>query len=201
MCTGSCEAELAASAECMGTCKGECTVTNPEAGCKGAVRASCKAKGEAMVMCSGRCDGEIEPPMASAECEASVKAEAKMNVQCTPPRLAIDYELKAAAGAELEAQAKVVAAVENLKVRLPSLLAKIKRASLVVDAGAELSGSAEAAINSAVMVAGDGDVRVFFGLKCAVGQIGAVGTAVADASTTLQGSLTAAGKLTAGLGL
>jgi hypothetical protein len=201
MCTGHCEAEVAAAAKCDGTCNGECTVTNPKAGCEGGIRATCEAKADAMVMCSGRCDGEVTPPKASAECDASVKAEAKMNVQCTPPRLAINYELKAAAMADVEARARFEAAVDNLKVRLPSLLAKIKRASLVVDAGADLSGSAQTALDAAVKAGGSGNARVFFGLKCALGQVKAVGDAVTGGTKKLQGSLTAAAKLTGAVGL
>lgn len=201
MCQGSCEAEVAAGAKCDGTCKGECTVTNPAAGCEGGIRATCAAKANAMVMCGGSCEGEIEPPMASAECQASVKAEAKINVQCTPPRLAINFKLRVGAGVDVMAQARFMASIENLKVRLPSLLAKIKRANLVVDAGAGLSGSAKGAIEGAVSVAGDGNAAVFFGLKCAVGQVGAVGTIVTDATTKLKASLTASAKLTSGLGV
>ena len=201
MCTGSCEAEVAVEAKCEGTCKGECTVTKPSGGCEGGIRAECKAKADAMVKCEGRCDGDITPPKASAECEASVKAEAKMNVQCTPPRLAIDYKLKAAAGAELMAQARFVAAVENLKVRLPSLLAKIKRAEAVIDAGAELTGAADGAINGAIKAAGSANARVAIGLGCALKAVPEVGKAVTAATTELQGSLSASAKLTAGLGL
>ena len=84
-CNCACEA---AEATCEGSCKGECTVTNPEAGCEGGIRAECEAQAGAMVMCDGRCEGNVEPPSVSAECEASVKAEAKMNVECSPPRLA-----------------------------------------------------------------------------------------------------------------
>ncbi|HMI93069.1 MAG TPA: hypothetical protein VK509_16980, partial [Polyangiales bacterium] len=187
--------------KCMGTCKGECTVTKPSGGCEGGIRASCEAKANAMVMCDGRCDGDITPPKAKVECEASVKAEAKMNVQCTPPRLAINYKLKAAAGAEVEARARFEAAIGNLRVRLPALLAKIKRASVVVDAGAELTGSAKGAIEGAASAAGTANARVAIGLACAVKQVGAAGTAVTGAATKLQASLTAAGSLTAGLGV
>ena len=201
MCMGTCEVELAVEATCDGECKGECTVTKPSGGCEGGIRASCEGMANASVMCDGRCDGEITPPKAKAECEASVKAEAKMNVQCTPPRLAVSYELKAAAGAELEAQARFTAALENLKVRLPALLAKIKRAGLVVEAGAALSGSAKAAIEGAASAAGSANARVAIGLACAVKQVGAVGTAVTGGTTKLQGSLSAAAKVTGALGL
>jgi hypothetical protein len=201
MCQGTCEVEISGGATCEGECKGECTVTNPEAGCEGGIRAECEAQANAMVDCEGRCDGEVTPPMVSAECEASVKADAKMNVECTPPRLAINYRLQAAAGAELDAQLKFVAAVENLKVRLPALLVAIKRANLALEAGADLGASAQSAIDGAVTAAGMGNARIFFGLKCALGQIDAVGTVVSESSTKLQSSLTASAELTSALGL
>jgi len=205
MCEGSCETEVAGEATCEGTCKGECTVTNPEAGCEGGIRAECEGKANAMVMCEGRCEGEVTPPMASVECDASVKAEAKMNVECTPPRVAINYKLKAVAGAELEAQARFVAAVENLKVRLPALLASIKRAELVAEAGAGLSGSAVAAIDAGKTAAADlvasGNLRVAFGLACAVQTAAAVPGIITESTGELTGQINASASVLAGLGM
>jgi hypothetical protein len=203
MCMGSCEAELAAEAKCEGTCKGECTVTKPSGGCEGGIRASCEAKADAMVMCEGRCDGEVTPPMVKAECEASVKAEAKMNVECTPPRLSVDYQLKA--GVDAMAQAKFVAGVENLKVRLPALLASVKGAGLVVDAGAELvadaSGQISAVAKDAVKIAVDGDLRAGFGLICAAGEAKNIGTTLEGSSKKLKDSVSAAASITGAVGL
>jgi hypothetical protein len=158
-----------------------------------------------MVMCEGRCDGEVTPPSASVECDASVKAEAKMNVECTPPRVAINYELKAAVGAELEAQVRFVAAVENLKVRLPALLASIKRAELIADAGAGLSADAVAAIEGGVEAAGDlggeANLRVAFGLVCAVQTAAAVPGIITSATGDLTAQLDASASLLTGLGM
>ena len=71
----------------------------------------------------------------------------------------------------------------------------------MVDAGADLSGSAQTALDAAVKAGGSGNARVFFGLKCALGQVKAVGDAVTGGTTKLQGSLTAAAKLTGAVGL
>jgi len=200
---GSCEVELAAEAECTGECRGECTFTPPDGNCEGGIRAECEAEANAMVECEGRCDGNIEPPMAKAECQASAKAEAKLNVECTPPRVAITYEFQA--DVDAEAQARFTAAVKNLEVRLPALLAAIERAKLVVEAGAGLSadagGAVESAVDTSARAAGEGDLRVFFGVRCAVGELEAVGGAIGGASQRLSGSIAAAGELTGALGM
>ena len=201
-CMGSCETELGIAASCSGTCRGECVVTEPEGGCEGAVSASCEATGSAMVDCQGRCEGNFEPPEASVECEASAKAEASLNVECTPPRVVIDYELKAVAGAELEAQARFQAAVSNLEVRLPALLASIEKGSVVADAGLDLTSDATGAVRGALSdLSADGNLRVQFGLVCAVQELGAVQTAIADSSSALTGSLGVAAEIKAGLGI
>ena len=202
-CMGSCETELALAASCSGSCKGECVVQEPEGGCEGAVRASCEAMGSAMVDCQGRCEGEFEPPEAKAECEASAKAEASLNVECTPPRLAISYELKAVAGAELEAQARFEAAVKNLEVRLPALLASIRRAEVVGDAGTGLIDSAGTAVSGAVEAAitADADIHVAVGLGCAVKELENVGGVINSAAGTLDSSVSAALDIKGALGV
>jgi hypothetical protein len=198
MCMGSCEAALMAEASCSGTCSGECTITPPNGMCTGAIRAHCDAKANAMVDCKGRCDGSVTPPSASAECNASAKAEAKLNVECTPPRLAIAYSLKA--GVDATAQAKFVAGIKNLQVRLPALLAAVAKANSVVDAGKGLTADGKAAItagiSSAAKAAGSGDLKLIFGLKCAAGELGNVAGEIKGSSDRLAASLKAAGDFT-----
>jgi hypothetical protein len=201
MCTGSCEAELAAKAECKGECRGECTLTDPAGGCKGAVHATCRGKAMASVMCDGKCDSEIVPPMAKAECQASAKAEAKINVQCTPPRLALTYKLKA--GVDAMAQAKFEAALKTLaSIRLPALLAEIKRGNSVGDAGASLIASAGGAVTAAFTDrSADAklSVKSKFGLVCAGKELPKVGAVINKSTTDLTAQLKAAGDLTTAL--
>jgi hypothetical protein len=169
--------------------------------CEASAKAECSATGEAMVMCSGRCEGSIEPPSAKAECQASAKAEASLNVECTPPRVAAKFALKA--GLDVEAQAKFEAAVKNLvELRLPRILASVKKAELVVDAGAELTASASGAVKGAVMgLSGENpNLRVFFGVKCALGELNAVGAAIGGASARLEGNISAVAELTGAVG-
>jgi hypothetical protein len=204
MCMGSCKTELAASAECKGKCSGECKLTNPpKAMCEGAIKAECKAHANAMVECKGHCDGKFEPPSAKADCQASAKADAKLNVECTPPRVAIKYSLKA--GVDADVQAKFVAAVKNLEVRLPALLASIKKASLVAEAGeglaADASGAVKGAVDGAVDAAAEGNLRVVMGLQCAAKELPKVGDTLSDASDRLSGDLSDSAKVTGALGM
>jgi hypothetical protein len=203
MCMGSCKAAVEASGTCMGKCEGSCTSKPGGAKCDASAHASCKAMANAMAECKGHCDGDIEPPMAKAECQASAKAEAKVNVECTPPRVSIDYSLKASLSAD--ASAKFTAALKNLEVRLPALLASIKKASLVADAGAGLADDASGTVKGAVMSASDaaaqGNLRVLFGLKCAVGQLDDVGMVIDDATARLSDDVTASAKFTGALGM
>jgi hypothetical protein len=200
-CGGSCEVEMKAGAMCEGTCRGECTATNPSGGCEGSARASCKAKGDASVMCEGSCDGEVTPPSASVECEASAKAEASLNVECSPPRVEIQFELMA--DADVEAQAEFTAKLKVLEARLPKILASLKRANLVLDAGEGLAVDGVAAVEASIEGAGEaaaaGNFRVLFGLNCAVGELAKVGPAVEDSIASLSGSVSAAAEITAAL--
>ncbi|HEX7481487.1 MAG TPA: hypothetical protein VF331_27030 [Polyangiales bacterium] len=203
MCTGSCKTEFAAEAMCSGTCEGECTVTKASGGCEGGIKASCEAKANATVMCDGKCEGTFDPPKAKAECEASAKADAQVNVQCTPPRVAISYQLKVVTGAQLTAQAQFVAGLKNLQVRLPGLLASLKRASSVSDAGAGLAAAGKAAVTVSVKATAAGKVSVkdAIGLACAVTQLGDVETAISGAAGTLAASLTESAKFTSAFGV
>jgi hypothetical protein len=188
MCMGSCEAKLEASAECKGTCRGECTVTNPTGGCMGAARAECHATAKAKVMCEGKCEGEFTPPMAKVECQASAKAEAHLNVQCTPPTLALSYKLKAKAGAELMAQAKFEGALRSLvSVRLPALLQASARATSIATAGEGLRVSAGDAVKASftTLAKADASLKATFGVKCAFDELPRVDTAIKTSTERL----------------
>jgi hypothetical protein len=196
MCMGSCSVQLEAEAKCEGMCTGECTVTNPSAGCEGGIRAECEAKGDAMVMCEGRCDGSVEPPSAKVECQASAKAEASMQVECSPPRVALHYEFKASASAT--AKAEMEAGIRSLEARLPALLASMRKAEFVVDAGADLGASASAAIKEATgAFKADGNLRLQFGALCAVREAGTVAKVITDSGAQLTASAKAATSVTA----
>jgi hypothetical protein len=191
MCQGSCEQTMMAAASCTGSCSGECTISAPNGMCQGAVRAQCDQMGSAMVACKGRCLGQVVPPKAKAECEAHARAQAKLDVECTPPRLVLDYKLKA--DAEAQGQARFVAALENLRVRLPGLLATREQASSVVGAGADLVADAKVALQTGIKTAekavAKGDLRLIFGLTCAAREADHVADAVKDSSDRLANSV------------
>jgi len=86
---------------------------------------------------------------------------------------------------------------------LPALLASIKKANLVVDAGVGLTADAKAAVQTAVKAQADAKptLRVTIGLGCALTQLGDVGAAIEKSSSKLSGSVTASAKLTAALGV
>jgi hypothetical protein len=199
-CTGRCERRLAAKAQCKGTCDGECTVVRSDGSCEGGVRAQCTAMADAMVDCKGRCEGELRPPKAKAECETSAKAEAKINVQCTPPRLAVKYKLRA--DLDATASAQFASAASNLEVRLPALFAATEQASSVAQAQADLVGDGNAAVKGAVQAAlSDSSmlqVKVV-GLGCAIGQLDEVGHAIDQSSARLSANLDVSTKLRAAL--
>jgi len=189
MCMGSCEANV--SAMCKGTCNGSCTATNPSGGCEGAVHASCEAHAGAKIMCDGRCTGSVTPPSAKVECQASAKAEASLNVECSPPRVAITYQFKA--GVDASAQAKFEAGIRSLEAHLPALLASLQQGEFVIDAGAELGEAGVKAATDAVgKIKVDTDFRVLFGLKCALGELGTVKSTLAAAGGRLSASADAA---------
>ncbi len=203
MCMGSCK--LKAGAMCMGSCKGECTAMAPTGGCMASAKASCTAMASASAKCTGKCEGDFEPPMAKAECQASAKADAKVNVQCTPPSVNVSYHLKAVASADVAAQAKFEAGLKTFaSVRLPALLASIKKAGVVVDAGAGLKDAAGVAVKGAVNTyVGDTanlSLKASVGLGCAVTELPKAASSITASTTTLQASLTAATDIATMLG-
>lgn len=199
-CTGRCELKLAAQAQCNGMCDGECTVVRSDASCDGGIRAQCTAMNDAMLECKGRCQGEIEPPKAKAECEVSAKTEAKLNVQCTPPRLAVKYKLKS--NLDAMASAQFVNAASNLEVRLPALFAAIEQASSVTEAQTALIGDGNAAVKGAVNAALSDSSMLkvkLVGLGCALGELDDVGNAIDGPSQRLSANLEVSAKLRAAL--
>jgi hypothetical protein len=200
MCQGACEARIAAKAECTGSCNGECSLPKADGNCEGGIHAHCVAMSNAMVDCGGRCEGEIVPPKGKAECEASAKAEAKLNVQCTPPRLVVKYVLKA--GLDATAEAQFVAAAKNLELRLPALFAAIGEASSVTEAQVELIGDGRTAVKTAIQQAVSDKTMLaarLVGLGCALGELDAVDSAIDKANTRLSVSLDTSTKLQAAL--
>jgi len=203
MCKGSCEAQVAGDAQCMGTCRGECTVTKEaKAGCDGGIRAQC-TKPSGTVKCNTKCDGNFDPPMVDAKCQAKVQADAKLNVQCTPPRVALNYRLKASVTGD--ARFRFENALQSLvTVRLPGLKAALARSAIVGEAGKDIldaaadGGSFKKAVAEAKAKGGI-DVKFLFGLGCAVEQVDDVRNILKSSTDLLSNSLSSAAKIEATL--
>lgn len=129
-CSGVCELE--GRAECQGTCQGTCYVDPGSAQCT----AEAQCAGTCDAECSGSCEGAFEPPRASANCDASAdcqaqaRAQAQANVQCSPPRLEVDFTL--AADLDAEARGAFVARMRELQVRAVAVLQGAARLQALV---------------------------------------------------------------------
>jgi hypothetical protein len=205
-CSANCELTGMAAVDCKGTCNGSCSYKPANAMCTANAKVECELMAEAKAECSGHCDGEFTPPTvdceASASCEASAKAQAKFQAKCTPPSVDIRLETSLAAGAMGRAQLDY--AVADLKVRLPRLLASLKKADLVVDAGTELGASGKGAIMSTVDAIGKGDLDLVATYRvgaCVPSELSASATAITESGEGLASQVTAAAEVSAAIGM
>jgi hypothetical protein len=208
MCKGSCELSGDAALNCQGTCNGSCKATPPSGSCDANAKVSCEFKAEAKAECSGSCDGEFEPPKvdcdASASCEASAKADAKFSAKCEPPSL--DVKVTATGTIDADAQAQLDFALGELKLRLPRLLAALKKADLVVDAGTQLTGDGKAAVDGTIKALSDvkttADISAAVKIgKCVPDQLKASAGVINTSGEKLAAQVAAAGSLTGALGV
>jgi hypothetical protein len=202
MCTGSCEVQLLEPARCTGACRGECTLASVDGRCDGASSAACQAAPSTAVTCTGRCEGELQPFLTRIECEPAALAEAKMSAECTMPRVAIDYELRSDLDAAASARFRL--GMKLLQQRLPFLLTTLARAQQTADAGAGLVRNANGVLRAVIdseTRAERTNLRVLFGLRCALGEAARIPVQVESAGSRLAGSVDAALELTGVLGL
>lgn len=205
-CSGSCKGtcELSAGGTCEGECKGECTYTPPSGECTGGAKASCEASANASVQCSGECKGDVEPPAVKAECEASVKAEADFKAECTPPQIAVSYNLSAdfEANGSVDAKAEFAARIEAFGKAYAKLLAKGAKLELVANAGAGIAAAAQVAITDGLNAVAESDASLVakFQAVCAVGELGAAGDMITSATGKVSASVEAVGSITTAVG-
>lgn len=202
-CNGTCEGEcqgtceMTAKGTCEGQCKGECEYTPPMGSveCEAGATVRCEASAMGSVECKGKCDGEITPPMAKAECQASAKAEAEVNVECTPPQLALEYEFNGSASAEtrLEFEAFLRGFVDSYG----RIVAELERADVVLAAGADIADAAVDALDASFNAAAEGSLKAKVGVGCAFVELDAVPGVITTASQKLEGSISAAASMTA----
>ncbi|MET0389609.1 MAG: hypothetical protein ABW321_26790 [Polyangiales bacterium] len=202
-CKGHCDVQVSAEANCEGTCSGECTLKNPAGGCEGGIRAECRAEANAAISCDTQCDGKFEPPQVKAECQAKVHADAQLKVRCTPPHVAFNYRLRASLQADLEARLRFESALKTLiDVRLPALKVAVAQSDAVAEAGGTLARAAVGAVlntTSEIRDRGGIDIKVAFGMGCAVQQLEYVEPIVDRASRQLNRSVDAAKAVNAAL--
>jgi hypothetical protein len=198
-CTGSCEVELPSAAACDGVCSGECTLASSNGRCDGASSASCEAAQADTVACSGRCVGGVVLARTSAECKAAVEAEAKMNAQCSPPSVTVDYKLRSDLDAETGAQLEF--GMQMLRQRLPLLLMALARAQQTAGAGADLAANASSVVAAARLAGREPGLDVQFRLRCALSEAARIPDELAPASTRLDASVREAMAVTAEVGL
>ena len=192
MCMGECEIQMEAGAMCEGKCGGECTYTPPDGMCEASASAKCEAMGEATVECSGSCEGTVEQPSVSAECEATVEAKAEASMQCFPPELAVEYRLAASVEGDIDAKAQFTAWLEGFKGHLSAIVALRAKGEILVGTVGKLSGAGQAAIDElAGTLSGSADLKVQVGGICAIANLPAAASALADAGGSLGGSVEA----------
>jgi modification target Cys-rich repeat protein len=205
-CSGSCSADcegtckLEAGGECGGRCEGSCTY-DPGMGvmCEANATAKCDVSGMAEASCEGSCEGKVEPPEVSAECKASVEAKAQASVECTPPSLSVEYQF--AGGLDADAQARFKIWLEGFKVRFAGMLAASAKLEIVGEAAVGLVAAAGGAVEGAINgIDVKGDLKAGVGVTCALLELEAVGTALADATAEIQGSVSATVSITGAVG-
>lgn len=166
-CEGTCEAGAAADetgaqadGTCKGVCKGSCSVTKPGVACNGTFEGSCKGECKpptagVKVECDAKCTAEAEPLKCEggsfkggcsvdAKCDANCDASVSAKAECTPPTLAITFS----GSADVNAQAKISAVIDTLKVNLPAIIVVWKaRGQAFVDLVGTISTSASGSIS------------------------------------------------------
>ena len=196
MCQGECD--LGAGGSCGGRCTGSCEWTPPSGSCDASLEARCSASAEANVECKGGCTGKAEPPMVSAECKATVEAKAEASVQCYPPSLTIDYQLKAGVMGDLAVKAEFEAFISNFRTRYAALLAAIKRAEGLVSVSGNLAAAGSAAIQGlAADLQANGDLKASIGAGCAIATLPKAAELLTSAGQNLGAQVSAAGSVTA----
>jgi len=187
-CNGECK--LDAGAQCNGSCsagcKGTCEYTPPMGVmCSGGAEVKCEAKANASVECKGKCEGSFEEPMVKAECK--------------PARVFFKYAV--AGGVDAAAKANFDAQMAIVVDAYGQMLAEVKRADVVIKAGANLSTAASGAVTGAVTeLSAKADLKATIGAGCALGELGKVAGLVTAGTGKLTASVSAVADITTAIG-
>lgn len=203
-CTGNCE--LAVAASCSGSCSGKCVAPMASASCEG------ECRGECDLNCTGGCEGSATPPTVTppdcdaeveANCNASASAQASASLQCTPPRLDIDFDFSGKA----TGQAAFLARLSVLRVEMIGVIQGLFNARILVEGDAEANIPAIQDVLSA-QIEGAADLTVDdfagitpYGAICAAAALLDAAAAVVDAAGELGGTVTASAEVAGSIGI
>jgi len=204
-CTGTCE--LAVAASCSGMCSGKCVAPMAEASCEG------ECRGECDLNCTGSCTGKAEPPSVTApdcdasveaDCKASASAQASASLECTPPRLEIDFAFSSKADAATRAAFSARLAV--LKTEIIGIIKGLVNARILVEGDVDAGiPSIESVLTAQAGVAADlgfDDLAGItpYGAVCAAAALLDLGGEIADTAGELSGTLTASVEVAGSIG-
>ena len=207
MCTGTCEAKASATASCDGNCTGKCIPPMASATCEGECRGECDAK------CTGSCKGSATPPSieggecdadVQANCKASASAQASASLDCTPPRLDIDFDFTGEATAA--AQAAFLAKMSVLKTEMVGVIQGLVNARILVEGDADANIPAiQDVLVGQIDVAGNLTVDDLegitpYGAICVAAALLDAGAAVVDAADELGGTVSASVAVSGSIG-
>lgn len=197
-CKGTCE--MKAGGSCSGKCEGSCEWTPPSGECDAQFEAKCEAKADANIQCKGSCEGKATPPSVSAECQATVEAKANANAQCTPPELDISFQWNAQLAGDVNAQAEFKAWLTGFKAHYAGLLAASAKATILLEAGANLGASGKAAVEGfAGSLKGSADLKASIGAVCALNELPKVAGIITAATNDVTASVSGVAEIGAGL--
>jgi hypothetical protein len=194
-CAGACEGdcqgtcELEAGGDCTGSCEGVCAFDSPDGTCDASMEARCTADAGGTVDCEGRCQGTAKPPSVKAECEAVVQTKADASLNCLPPSLVMNWQWAPGVEGDANAEAEFRAWLVTLEQTTTSAKSKGIKGDILVDGFAAMQESGEMATRSAADAALSGDLKASIGAGCALPELTAAGTLLAQESTTLATTL------------
>ncbi|HEU4534332.1 MAG TPA: hypothetical protein VFS00_09450, partial [Polyangiaceae bacterium] len=187
-CEGTCRARAEAPAiACEGTCEGQCS-------------ASCKAQGQVAAKCSGTCSVEATPLRCKggtlkggctveASCDANCEASVSAKAECRPPELNISAQVKG--NLDVTGQARFDAAIESLRVNLPSIAVAVKAR------GTAFATAIQGSVDAGIKVVADPGKLGLKGVAC----VGAITGAATAATGNFTASIQAAASVSTAAGL
>ncbi len=168
-CLGVCE--LPAGGSCVGVCEGDCSVNAIAGRCDTTAWVECfiePPSNRSNVACTSQCEGAIALSPASVECAVSAKSEAELRAECTAPSIAVSA--KVASTAETYMSYAYDAFLSRFETEMGRLIANLRRADLVRDAGYAVVDNAPAVTTSfkdALRLASN-DANRYARLACAI---------------------------------